>query len=49
MINWVKKIVDELHGAGASPEHLSTAVIAICMALLFVVLLVSVVFYFFDS
>jgi hypothetical protein len=43
MMNWAKKIVDELHGAGASPEHLSTAVIAICMALLFVVLLISAV------
>jgi hypothetical protein len=41
MSNWGKKIVDELHGVGASPEHLSTVVIAICIALLFVVLLVS--------
>jgi len=43
MMNWAKKIVDELHGAGASPEHLSTAVIAICMGLLFVVLVISAV------
>jgi hypothetical protein len=46
MINWAKKMVDDLHGAGASPEQLSTAVVAICMALLFVVLLVSAVVLF---
>jgi hypothetical protein len=39
MINWVKKMVEELHGVGASPESLSTVVVAI-MALLFVVLMV---------
>jgi hypothetical protein len=49
MINWAKKVVDELHGAGASPEQLSTAVIAICMALLFGVLLIGAVVYFFDG
>ena len=46
MISWAKKIVDELHGVGASPEQLSPAVIAICMALLFVELLVSAVVLF---
>ena len=47
MINWAKKVVDELNGSGASPEQLSTAVIAICcMALLFGVLLISAVVYF---
>ena len=46
MVKWAKKMVDELHDAGASPEQLSTAVVAICMALLFVVLLVSAVVLF---
>lgn len=41
MINWAKKLVEELHDAGASPEHLSMVVVAICMALLLVVLLIS--------
>ena len=49
MLNWAKKIVDDLHGAGASPEQLPTAVVAICMALLFVVLLVSALVLFFDG
>ena len=41
MINWAKKIVEEqLRGAGVSPENLSSAVVALCMALLFVVLMV---------
>jgi hypothetical protein len=40
MIEWAKKIVEEqLRGAGASPQNLSSAVIAVCMALLFVVLM----------
>ena len=39
MTNWTKKMVEELHGVGASPESLSTVVVAI-MALLFVVLMV---------
>jgi hypothetical protein len=47
MINWAKKMVEELHGAGASPENLSMTVVAICIALLFVVLLVSAVVLFF--
>ncbi len=46
MINWAKKIVADLHGAGASPEHLSAVVVAIIMAMLFVVLLVSAVVLF---
>ena len=46
MINWAKKMMDELYVAGASPEQLSTAVITICMALLFVVFLVSAVVLF---
>jgi hypothetical protein len=39
MINWAKRLVEELHGVGASPESLSTVVVAI-LALLFVVLMV---------
>ena len=39
MLNWAKKMVEELHGVGASPESLSTVMVAI-MALLFVVLMV---------
>jgi hypothetical protein len=50
MISWAKtKVKEQLRSAGASSEDLSTAVVGICIALLFVALLVSAVFYFFDG
>ncbi|HET8720619.1 MAG TPA: hypothetical protein VFM24_01240 [Nitrospira sp.] len=46
MSNWAKKLVEELHGAGASPEHLWTVLVAIVIAVLFIVLLVTAVVLF---